>query len=125
MFSIVSSSQEVQSLQQAQSVNKNHKKHEEEVNGHSVELGRRSRRWCRLESGQKFLDGPSFPSSNEVIENTAALKDVWTDLLNTIAMKGAKLKVQFKSLKRSKFSSKSARWRVGLDIKRSSQLYQI
>ena len=72
---IVSAPMEIQSLQQAQSFGKKHKKLEEEVNNHSVVVDK------VVESGRKLLSGPSYAS--EVVTNTTNLTDAWSPLTRT------------------------------------------
>jgi len=81
---IVSAPIEIQSLQQAQSFCKKHKKLEEEVNNHSVVVDK------VVESG-KMLSGLNYAS--EVISNTANLTDAWNNLLAAIEIKGSQLKL--------------------------------
>ena len=63
---IVSAPMEIQSLQQAQSFGKKHKKLAEDKMG---------------ESGKKLLSGPSYAS--EVVNNTTNLTDAWSLLTRT------------------------------------------
>ena len=82
---IVLTEMEIQTLQQAQSFGKKHKKLEEEVNNHSVVVDK------VVESGKKLLSGSSYAS--EVIANTTNLTDAWNNLLTAIEMKGNQLKL--------------------------------
>merc|ERR1719347_742959 len=81
---IISAPVEIQSLQQAQSFCKKHKKLEEEVNNHSVVVDK------VVESG-KMLSGPNY--ADEVISNTANLTNAWNNLLAAIETKGSQLKL--------------------------------
>ena len=81
---IISAPVEIQSLQQAQSFCRKHKKLEEEVNNHSAVVDK------VVESG-KMLSGPNF--ADEVISNMSNLTNAWNNLLAAIETKGSQLKL--------------------------------
>ena len=71
---------DIQTLQQAQSFCKKHKKFKEELNIHSV-----------IDSGKKLLSDSSYLS--DVVEDTAVLNNAWSNLLPASELKVNQLKL--------------------------------
>ena len=76
---------DIQTLQQAQSSDKKHKKLEEEVKNHSVVVDK------VVDSGARLSSSPEY--SQVVQENTNKLTDAWAELLAAIQSKAGQLRL--------------------------------
>ena len=88
---VLESWQDIQTLQGAQSAGKKHKKVEEEINNHNVVIEK------VIESGQRLLEGPTFPSVADVTNNTERLKQAWSELIDIVNKKKEKLAAALKA----------------------------
>ena len=84
-ITIISAPLDIQTLQQAQSSDKKHRKLEEEVRNHSVVVDK------VVESGAKLASSPGH--AKDVTDNSQKLTEAWTNLLEAIQAKATQLKL--------------------------------
>ena len=84
-ITIISAPQDIQTLPQAQSSDKKHKKLEEEVKNHSVVVDK------VMKSGANLASSPEH--AKDVMDNSKKLTEAWDNLLEAIQIKASQLKL--------------------------------